>query len=154
MISTNLGIFTEYLDFSFYYYQSFSRISRRKWEIVKDPIYHKDCNNWITCWDQVSILENQVNFATKIGCPFWTYLTLPLNSKIGPEWNSNVLFCVSHKVLYHNNSKARFHHKLNLNPVGFYRGQNNVWSTGMIGQILPFICPEFSVITKWPVIFS
>ena len=29
------------LNFSFYHYQRFSRISERKWEIVKSPIYHK-----------------------------------------------------------------------------------------------------------------
>ena len=35
--------------------------------------------------DQISILENQVNFVPKVGCPFWTYLSLPSNSTIGPE---------------------------------------------------------------------
>ena len=80
-----------YLKFSFYYYQSFSRISERKWEIVRSPLYHK----WSAQLDNLfrpninSVKSGQLCYQGKI--PFWTYLTLPLNSKIGPDYSYSVL---------------------------------------------------------------
>ena len=59
------------LNFSFYHDQSFTRIYDRKRKIVKNAVYHENmCPNWISCLNRISILENQVNVVTKIGCSF------------------------------------------------------------------------------------
>ena len=65
---------------------------KRKCKILKRAEYQKNVCNWITCSDTLSstlifhlLWRIRTDCVSKVGCAFWTCLTLPLNSKIGPE---------------------------------------------------------------------
>ena len=60
-----------YLNFSFYHHQRSSRISERKWEIVKSAVSHKRCMH---LWYKLGWIRS--TRVTKVGCPFWTCLAL------------------------------------------------------------------------------
>ena len=87
-----------YLNFSFHHYQRFSRISKRKWEIVKSAAYHKRFVQLDKLFrPMVTNTLNSHQFwkfkptcIIKVGCPFWICLMVCLNSKIGSVnhiWN-------------------------------------------------------------------
>ena len=91
-----------YLNFSLYHYHRFSRISERKWEIVKSVVYHKSGVQLGSLFRPiVTNTSNSYQFrrigstcVPKVGCHFWTCITFPLNSNIGPA-NIRNHFCVS-----------------------------------------------------------
>ena len=88
----------------------------------------KGVHNWITCLDQRSILENQVNFVTKVGYTFWTYLTLSLDSKIGPVTYilSILQLCnFTTKITHHTCEEGGVHLR---NSFGIYRW---TWKTNI-----------------------
>ena len=91
-----------YLNVSLYHYHRFSRISERKWEIVKSVVYHKSSVQLDNLFRPiVTNTSNSYQFrrirstcVPKVGCHFWTCITFPLNSNIGPA-NIRNHFCVS-----------------------------------------------------------
>ena len=81
-----------HLDSTFFYYQRFSRISQRKYDIIKSAVYHKWCEQLDNLFRMiVTNTSNSHQFwrirsacAIKVGCTFWACQMHPFNSEIGP----------------------------------------------------------------------